>query len=307
MAPRVIWITAASQRCGTHWLYDLVAAHPDVRPATGELGHDGASFEDLLMRHSGLLTAYSDRVRAAWAPTWSTQEALAARLDIELGDALSRFVCSMSADGDATHVVTKSPSALGLANTSRLLPNHPVIALVRHPGDAVASLMASFGGSVERWARVWAAGAAEIHRAGRPAAGARPPLVVRYEDLLDDPGGQLERVFAHAGLDAASYDFEAADRLPVRGSARSAGRGGRRTPSWAPVDKAEGWRPAGDRSQLSPSAQRRVSYLTGEAAARLGYDTAGPSATASDRARDAAWAAGRAAKRLIGAGRAWRR
>jgi hypothetical protein len=93
--------------------------------------------------------------------------------------------------------------------------------------------------------------------------------LVRYEDLVDDPEGQLRRLFEFLALNPATYDFKAARDLPVRGSS-AFGREGRdvhwelvaKDASFAPKERWRSWRA----EQLD-----RFQWLAGDQLRHLGY------------------------------------
>ncbi len=299
MPTSVVPVLGISQRTGTHWLAGLLTCHQDCRAALTEPGRDGSSWEDLLLVGAGSLVAYAEATAARWAETRDPAE-LAPRLLRHLGDGLREFVVAADPpepDPSPSHVITKSPTVDGLQHLGRLWPGLPVVVLVRDARAVVASAQRSFGGSAERWARVWRHGA-------RTALAARADdrdgqiLLVRYEDLVEDLTATMDRICDHVGLDPARFDEAAARRLPVRGSSDSAGEG--QSVHWRPLRPAAGFAPLERADRLPVAAQDRVRWLVGRELAALGYSV-DPVTTGhlAQRRRDATWAVARWARQAL--------
>lgn len=301
MIPTVVPILGISQRSGTHWLADLLAVHPACRLATTRPGRAGAGWEDLLLEQSPLLLGYARRVRARWGEGFDDPELEDALVE-HLGRALLDLVATLDphAAPDCTHVVTKSPTVAGLDGLPRLWPATRPIVLVRDARAVVASATRSFGGSPERWARVWREGARTILAAiARDDAGQL--LIVRYEDLLEDLAPQVDRICRHVGLDPSSFDHAAAGRLGVRGSSQLADRP--EALHWSPQAVGDEFDPLVRRDDLAPAVRTRVEWLAAAELDALGYDVTQPAPDLRQRARDLAWAVGRLGRRAIGAAR----
>jgi hypothetical protein len=305
--PQVVPVLGITQRSGTHWLADLLACHPDCRPALRRPGLRDAGWEDLLLEQAPLLARYAASVRSRWDVGFRHDQALEDALLARLGEATLAFVASVDLDGGATgaatHVVTRSPTVEGLELAGRVWPGTPVVVLVRDARAVVASALASFGGSAERWIRVWREGARTILRA-RSAEWAEQLLVVRYEDLCHDLAGTMTRVLDHVGLDPGSFDAAAAGRLPVRGSSETAGEAVGL--HWQPVTPPRGFDPLSRGEKLPAAVRARLLWLAGPELAALGYSGGGHDrAEAADAGRqrlaDVRWEALRAGRRLAAA------
>jgi len=278
-----IFILGITQRSGTNFLHDLVCLHPDCGPVV-------PIREDSLLAHADKLQAYVEGVYRWWNEDWGCDSQLKRHLARSLYEGLAGFVRSLSeppwVDRDwpelrkidpfvltqlkqrPAYLVLKTPSVKNLSLLAHF--PYPLVVLVRDGRDAVASGMKAFGWSLEEGARKWAAGAEEIARARE--AGVEFSLV-RYESLLDDPRTELERVFAHAGLDAGKYDFDAPPSLPVRGS--STLRGSESQTHWQPLEKSAGFNPQKKWKDWPPWMHARFNWIAGASMQRLGYEPLG--------------------------------
>lgn len=294
--PVLVPVIGVSQRCGTHWLSDLLCLHPGCRRPTDRRGTRGADWEDLALAHAGLLSDYATRTRRRWDEAFRTDE-LESRLLASLGAGLAAFVADpyRERDGGASHVVTKSPTAEGLAHLPALWPGCRPVLLVRDGADVVASATTSFGGLPERWIRTWRDGARAILSFTRchPGAG----LLVRFEDLVADTEAELRRVCAHIGLEPSAIDPDRVRAVPVRGSSQVAAGTGLH---WRPATPA-GFDPVGRGRALDPSVRARLGHLAGAELAALGYTVPEAGAAAGQRARDLLWGAARLGRRLVDA------
>ena len=131
--------------------------------------------------------------------------------------------------------------------------------------------MSTFGWEFDRAARRWAAAADEIRRFQSKTR--RPTdryLLVRYEDLLDDPKGSLSGIFSFLDLDEDAYDFEAIPRLPVRGSSFYYGPG-RSSVHWEPVERGPDFDPKERWRDWPRERHERFEWLAGEQLRFFGY------------------------------------
>jgi hypothetical protein len=182
-----------------------------------------------------------------------------------LGDGLIQFL-----QVDHRRTVTKSPSVLRLDRFFKFFPKAQLLLLVRDGRDVVSSCMQTFGWDFDRAARVWAAGAEEIHQFDQAEGERRQSYrIVRYEDLVRDLRQTLQEVLLFLALDPAVFDFEAAERLPVRGS--STYRGDSDRVHWIPVEKTEAFNPLQRWGSWGPDEHRRFAWLGGRQLCYFAY------------------------------------
>jgi hypothetical protein len=290
-----IFILGILPRSGTNYLWDLLRLHPACGPARSPVR------EDLFLEHSDPLANFVAAVRASWDPRWGAfPDGLADELSASLGDGLVSFLW---AERDR-RLLTKSPSVHHIDRFFTFFPTSRLLILVRDGRSVTQSCMATFGWDFERGARSWAHAADEIRRFSSDGAGSYDGryLIVRYEDLVTDLHSSLTRILGFLELDEHDFDFEAAARLPVRGSSTYFGRD-HDSVHWDPVprsqdfDPIERWR-AWDRGQ-----HERFEWIAGEQLRHFGYRSMvepirAPYGVAIHRARDGAWTSRTAIRRL---------
>lgn len=263
--PEPIFLLGVSQRSGTHYLYDLLVAHPDCRPALSRTSWEG-SWEDQLVRFSGLLAEYADRVVAS---NRLNDPALRGLLLRHIGAGLLAVLAEIDGESsadDPRRPVTKTPLTENLQHFADLFGATPLIVLIRDPRATVASSLRTFGGPAERWLRTWRDGARRV----AAYVDAHPEVVVaRYEDLYADPVRELSRIFTGVGVDPGRYDFDAVTALPVRGSSELGGE--RHAINWEPMAPTEAFDPAARGKELAPDVLRRLRWLAAAEMTRFGY------------------------------------
>jgi hypothetical protein len=223
--------------------------------------------EDLFLDHSDRLVAFAKEARDAWDPRWGAFSSdLSDQLCAGIGEGLVSFLWA----DRSKRLVTKSPSVRHLARFFTFFPWARLLILVRDGRSVVQSGMGTFGWDFDRACRMWSEAADAIgHFQQTEGARADRWRLVRYEDLVDDPEGQLRRLFEFLALNPATYDFKAARDLPVRGSS-AFGREGRdvhwelvaKDASFAPKERWRSWRA----EQLD-----RFQWLAGDQLRHLGY------------------------------------
>lgn len=253
-----ILIFGITGRSGTNYLFDLIRRHPDVAEVPG-------LHEDYLFGEAESLGTYVERVRRRWVhqPIGGDE---ADGLASGLGDAIMRFLSERVDPG--SRPVVKTPSPVGLDVAALLLPNTPLLVIVRDGRDVAESARRTFGSSHERWLREWGRNAGLVTRAAKSDF----VHVVRYEDLVADPHSELRMVLEAVGLDAETYPWDQLDAVAVRGSSDTTA-GGRRA-HWRPLEQAEldDFAPVGRWHEWSPRLRRRAETLIGERLAALGYE-----------------------------------
>jgi len=259
-----IFIIGISQRCGTHYLYDLLVRHPDCRPALTQTSPWG-SWEDHILHFSDELSRYADELVASNSLNDARTRELLMR---SLGDGLLSFVDNLEPGAsDARRPVSKSPLPENLDRFSELFPEAVAVLMVREPSAVVVSGMRTFGGSIDHWIRIWRDGARWITQflQEHPSSA----VLVRFEDLFEDPAGYLSALLPKLGLSSDRYDFSEARRLPVRGSSQLGG-----TPigvQWLPVAPNETFNPLNRGKELSDVDRQRIRWRALPEMTTFGY------------------------------------
>ena len=297
--PRPIYILGIAQRSGTHYLYDLLTRHPQCRPALSRTSWEG-SWEDHLVEHSHHLTTFADAVVAS---NRLAGDGTRERLLHALGEGLDSFVRGMDGTDDPRRAVTKSPLAENATLFPQLFDGAVAVLLVRDPRAVVVSGMRTFGGTAQHWIREWRRGAREFLALQRDHPEAC--VVVRYEDLVTDPGPALQSLFARLGLDA-EYDVGGIAAMPVRGSSQLGGPEGRQ--NWHPVPRTADFDPVARGRELPATVLDQVNRLAGVEMRAFGYDEAaldaGVMTRAAGRVATLSWWAAYVTHRLaVAAGR----
>jgi len=265
-AEQAIFIVGIEHRSGTNFLADLLALHADCcRPL--------AIGEDFLLHHAHHLRQYAAGLHSSWHPQWRESASQG-----DIGAALGRGLLSVlteQADRPGRHLVTKTPRADRLALYPWLFPDHPLLVIVRDGRALAESAVKSFGWTYSKAIERWARGARRILEFQRDSRrGPCRHLVVRYEDLVTDLSAELHRILAFLRLDPGSYDFDAAQSMPVRGSSMLKSQG--QDLHWKPVPKTSDFNPLNRAGGWSAGQHRRFLARAGMYQQLLGYSVAGP-------------------------------
>jgi hypothetical protein len=272
-ARRAAFILGIEHRSGTNFLSDLLALHPDCcRPKI--------IYEDFLVHRAADLVRFAEGLHGYWDDLQRTEYPTA-----RIGAALGRGLLDMlwdHATGPGRCYITKTPRADQAQLFPWLFPDQRLILLVRDGKAVVESLVKSFRWSYRKAMIRWARGARSILRFDRDHRGGPCRyVIVRYEDLLTDLPGQVERLLAFLDLDPAQYDFAAAANLPVRGSSTTRERDGHL--HWQPVQKDAAFQPLQRASHWTAALHRRFVVRCGGYQRLLGYDASIPGAGRFDQ------------------------
>lgn len=258
-----VFVRGITPRSGTNFLWDLLRLHPALAAAREPI------WEDNVLARSDLLRAYVGETAATWQEVDAPgREELEGELAARIGDALMTFLQTTP----DKRLLTKTPHVHHLGDFLRLFPRAQLVILVRDGRAVVSSALGTFGGTFEGHARRWASAASAVSAFDRDnAANAARYRIVRYEDLVADVCGQMGSLLSFLGLDQSSYDFEAADRLPVRGSSvvgtDAAGR-----VHWDAVERPRGFDPT-ERFRTWPARRHaRFNWIAGRQLEELGYE-----------------------------------
>ncbi len=288
---RLVWILGSS-RSGNTWLLRMLAELPGAVPIDDpHLGHHlgvwrpiplawaAAAGEPTLttldeVKRESESYFFSERYRDAWEP--ALRELVVARFDAQVA------AKAAEGPGDAEPlVIVKEPGSHVAGLLLELFPRSRLIFLIRDGRDVVDSWMdAHRPGSwaldegaftvapegreaLVRWlSAVWAYRMEAVERAYR----VHPPsrrASVRYEDLLADPVGELERICAHLKLAASGSQLERIARAHEYERVPAGERGA--------LKEIRAAAPGGWRRNLGPSEQRAMHEVMGRKLAELGY------------------------------------
>ena len=255
-----IFILGMLQRTGTNHLWDLFGLHPDtelLRPV----------FEDHLVPWSPHLLAYVADVTRSWSSDWEVPPNEGVALRHALGDAIAGWVAGHAGQ----RVVTKMPTVEQATNFFALMPNCPLIVLVRDGRNVSESMVGTFNMSYERVFRRWSRAADVVLELER-AHGNKPHFaLVRYEDLVDNPAATMRRLCETTGLDPDRYPYEQITSVPVRGSS-TLRKSGSDSVHWNPVDRPAGFDPHSRWQVWTDHEHRRFNAVAGAQQRALGYD-----------------------------------
>lgn len=280
--PDTVFILGIGPRSGTNFLHGLLLRHPAVCGVQ-------ALNEDFFLANAHHLERFARACATQWLPEWGCIETHRQLLGRSLGGALASHLhslvtpppehCDDSDREDPTRfndrrvVVGKTPSVQNL-DLLHMFPGVEPIVLVRDGRSQVESAMRSFGWQFRSSSKAWARAARTVLQARE-----RSPelLVLRYEDLVEDPVAQLAKVFRRVGLDIADCDEDALLNLPVIGSSEfySPGKG----IDWQRRESPHGFGSTRRHKTWTRLKHYRFNRIAGVEMQALGYELEGGSTT----------------------------
>jgi hypothetical protein len=286
---RLVWIFGSS-RSGSTWLLNMLSSLDGVAPLDDpHLGHHLGVWRPISLawaaaEHPPALSTldrvkhhkdsyiFSDRYRDAWAPALR-------RLIVDRFDAEARVHMAEAARPPV--VVVKEPGSHVADQLVSLFPGSRMIFLLRDGRDVVDSWLAAYrAGSwaldegafpatpagreaLVRWqSDVWAFRTDVVQR----TFGAHPEdrrVLVRYEDLVADPVGQLDRIGNILPVPTPGWNLAAAAAVNDYGRVPPAEKGDKKF-----VRSAQ---PGGWRDNLTLAEQRIMHEVMGPKLIELGY------------------------------------
>lgn len=273
-----IFIVGIMPRSGTNFFHDLLLLHPQCEA--------GLPAEDFFTAHSDLLVKYVQSISKKWKPHWKIKQHLAQPEWVamqHIGEGLISFlnlkVGPEALNGDQQtsnpspqkRVVTKTPSVKNLENFFKLFPKAQLLILVRDGRSVIESGMYSFQWNFEVMTHAWADAAKTILEFQQCLPDSEfSYLVVRYEDVYQQPEKELKKIFSFLGLDTDCYDFQQAVHLPVRGSSEHH-RKGKEHLHWKPIEKTQDFNPLQRWSYWSRAKHQRFNWIAGKYQLHFGY------------------------------------
>jgi hypothetical protein len=278
-----VFILGIAPRSGTNHLEDLLCQHPDCGPSV-------PLRESNLLSQAQPLLDYVNAVADVWKgkTRWGLRPEHRAVLAASLGAGLKDFLVSQVDDRsllerpppelpavqdsykrNPLYLVVKSPRPTNLEHFHELFPGSPLIILVRNGRAVAASSMRSWGWRFDTAVMSWVKGAAVIASFLR-TADPSSYLLVRYEDLVADPAGEMGRVCDYLDLDFSALDPAALGSRPVLGSS-SQHDTGTGPIAWQPVEKGADFNPIQRGQGWSEAELERFNHLAGDLSTELGY------------------------------------
>ncbi|MCK6624177.1 MAG: sulfotransferase [Anaerolineae bacterium] len=277
--PPPIFILGVLPRSGTNFLYDLLLLHPDCYPSLVA--------EDYFTAYADLLLKYGATVNKHWKPNWRVKqfvdqpELLVAQY---LGLGLISFLALkpdteiVSEDKRLTLVnlpqkrfVTKTPSVKNLKYFFKIFPDAHLVIIIRDGRAVVESGVKSFQWNYEKMTRVWADSARTILKFEQEMHDTKHKfLIVRYEDVYQEPEVHLKKILLFLGLNPDCYNFENADNLPIRGSSELR-KQSKQDLHWKPIEKTADFNPTTRWHHWSRTKQERFKWLAGKYLVAFGY------------------------------------
>ena len=96
-------------------------------------------------------------------------------------------------------------------------------------------------------------------------------MLVRYEELVDEPARVMREICEAPGLDPETYPYDEIERLPVRGSSTLKSESGSDL-HWTPVERTDSFDPRERWRSWDDHTHRRFNAVAGEQQRALGYD-----------------------------------
>jgi hypothetical protein len=97
-------------------------------------------------------------------------------------------------------------------------------------------------------------------------------IMVRYEELIDEPARVMREVCAAVGLDPDVYPYDQIDELPVLGSSTLTSESGAQV-HWAPMERTAAFDPRERWRTWDDHTHRRFDAVAGAQQRALGYTT----------------------------------
>ena len=281
-----IFILGIMQRSGTNFLQDLLCLHPDCE--SGQIIH-----EDFLAAHTDLLVEYANSVYGNYPSHWKIEEILGPPEDSlcqHLGNSLISFLNLQLAKKNGIsriafdaykvdivqnltpkRLVTKTPSVKNLQHFFTIFPQAHLLIIIRDGRAVIESGVKSFDWNYEAATHSWANAARTIFRFTQDNHFPNQQyLVVRYEDIHKNTKDEMMKILSFLGLDMEKYDFEAAQKLPIKGSSDIRDQG-RENVHWLPLNKTQKFNPMKRWENWGRARHERFNWLAGQYLLQFGY------------------------------------
>jgi hypothetical protein len=273
MEERIVFILGIEARSGTNYLRNLLIHHPRCR----RLFSDPRA-EDFLIANLGHLKGFEDDIvkRVSQWEDHRQKDGAVKVLEEAVGAMAAEVVTRLGGGTTGTsegYLVTKSPSTEGLALFPKYLNRHKLIILVRNGVSVVESMKVGFGWDYLGQMLAWRDSARRI----LSFVETQPEgsfVLVRYEDLHDDPEKEMRRVLDYLALDAGDYPMARLRDEPVFGSSYMLDENGE--VQWRGLARPDGFDPRERGSDWPPRRREIFRRIAGSEMERLGYPMAEP-------------------------------
>jgi hypothetical protein len=259
-----IILLSVCPRSGSNYLEALLSLHPNCRKSRLP--------EDFFLANSETLLQFCRSVAESWDEWWRPRLGGMSRLAAHLGEALLRFADpAPEEEGESGdyRMLLRAPTIDGIETAATMFPDARLVVLVRDGPAAVESGRKSFGWPYEEAMLEWRRSVRRILHFLAGADHCRCRLL-RFEDLVADPVGEIARLIDFLGLDPAIYPFGRVDEIPVFGSS-SFGRAPGEGVHWRPVPRDASFDPLA-RAQSWPRRRfARFTWLAGAEQRGMGY------------------------------------
>lgn len=262
--PNPIFVMGITERSGTTFLFDLLTIHPDCLSVQERVP------EDFFVSKAGFLQRYVDALFLEWEH-WKTLDQSQRCFLLEcIGNGLISFLTAEK--HFQKHVLTKTPSVVGIGNFFELFPNAYLIILVRDGRAVVESGIKSFDWDFRPAVRTWAKAAKAILEFDKIYKASKFKYrIVRYEDLYNNTFEQIKHLLDFLELDTSVYDFNAVKNLPVRGSSQLSKDFNGKV-HWSPVEKNRYFKPLERWAGWNDQMHARFNRIAANYLRQFGYE-----------------------------------
>jgi len=260
-----IFIHGVMPRSGTNYLADLMERHEDIFPYT----HHFWEFP-LLMFTENVSNLQSDFNRKILR---YPAEAKPFEFSAYLNAGMMKNLQEQADTGKM--ILFKYPFVQYLDLFRTFFPRDYLILVLRDGRDVVASSIRTFGmGPFKKkfsdYCREWDYATRCILKYDHKNSYNHPKtIVIKYEDLYQDPEKNIRRILRTLNLDPQRFDFQDLRSQPIRGSSALPNEKGKVT--WKPQERKDTFNPLGRWANWTNSQKRRFKALAGRSLVAAGY------------------------------------
>ncbi len=258
-----VLVMGATRRTGTNFLWNVLSSHPRLLPSPIP--------EDYFLAEAPDLLAYLRAVTSHWSPDWPHGRGAEDELLGRFGGAIQDFLTSRAGAEQirpGQRLLLKTPDIANLELLQGLFPGARALVVMRDGRDVVASGMRSFGWSFEAGLYHWESRTRRLLEY-MEKVGRRHCLVLRFEDVLENPRASLEPVLEFLGLEKDRFDFRVVHSIPVKGSSTLRHESGEL--SWKPIPRSSDFKPVGRWKEWGQWRKRRFHWVAAETLEAFGY------------------------------------